>query len=240
MSGLRHPAQAVVAVLAAATLSGCLCGPSMQDKVNTLQAQNAALKFQVDATEKANTASREYAGELKGAPAEPIFSMHYTKNDLAVMAANTVPYRIDAREFNNDVSGEIVVDSLSEFAFHPGNRVTCRMRMHGERIEYHGSVPGAYQKMVEDFKAGIAAGVIVDLDSSVTFVGNTVRVLPHVTAAHMLRNGSDLFESNLRDQMNQRAFRDPVDFGVSIAGKNAALKRMVITGNDLVLSYVAH
>lgn len=228
-----------VALVAPLLLAGCLCRPPLQDRVNALEAQNASLKFQVDATEKANSAAREYAAEAKGASAEPIFSMYYTKNDLAVMAANTVPYKIDAREFNNDVTGEIVVDSLSEFAFHPGNHITCKMRMHGERIDYHGNVPGAYQQMVTDFKTGIAAGVIVEVDAVVTFVGNTVRVLPHVNSAHMLKNGSDLFESNLRDQMNQRAFRDPVDFGVSIAGKNAVLKRMVVTGNHVVLSYVA-
>lgn len=239
MTGARNLPR-LSAALAPLLLAGCICGPSLQDKVNTLQAQNASLKFQVDATEKANAGAREYAAELKGAPAEPIFSMHYSKNDLAVMAANTVPYRIDAHEFNNDVSGQIVIDSFSDFAFHPGNHITCKMRLHGERIEYHGNVPGAYQQMVQDFKTGIAAGVIVDVDAVATFSGNSVRVLPHVTAAHMLRNGSDMFESNLRDQMNQRAFRDPVDFGVSIAGKNAVLKRMVITGNGLVLSYLAH
>lgn len=237
--GARSTALLVGAV---ALLAGaCCCQPPLQQKVANLEAENTQLRFQLDATKKANEASRDYAAELaSGHPKEPLFSMYYTPLDLNTMAANAVPYRIDAREFNNQLSGTVVIDHVTNFALQPGNRLTCKLHLHGERIEYHGNVPGAYQKMVEDFKAGIAAGVIADMDVSLTNNGNMVQAMPHVVQTRMLRNSTPTFESNLRDQMNQQAFRSPISFNVTVAGKSVLVKRLLVTGNHVIVGYAAH
>ncbi len=224
-----------VALFAATT--GCLCKQPLQQRVNVAEAENSRLKFQVDATSKANQGARDYAAELKGGEV-PVFTLLYTAFDIKMFAGQALPYRIDAREFNDQLSGDIVLDGITDVVFQPGNHVACKLLLHGEKIEYHGNVPSMYQGMVNDFKTGIAAGVVADLDVSLGFERGEVRALPRVLAAHMKQNGSALFENNLRDQMNAQAFRDPIVFDVRISGNARTIKRLVVTANHIAVSYL--
>ena len=219
-----------------ALLSGCCCKGSLEDRVSAAQRENSRLKFEVDATEKANTGMRDYTAEL-AAGTGPAYALYYSESDLQVFARKAVPYRIPAKSFNSQLKGTIVIDRVYDFAFLPGNRMTCKMDLHGQNIEFTGSVPDFAKKQVKDFIEGVEAGVIADLVVSLTHSGSKVRALAECTKTHLKKNSSSSNEDRLKDEMNKRALKDPVNFDVRIAGYAANLERVVVTGNHLVIGY---
>lgn len=232
---MRAALLAVPAALAL-LLSGCCCKGSLEDRVNAAQRENSRLKFEVDATEKANSGMRDYTAEI-AAGTGPAYALYYAPSDLTAFARKAVPYRIPAKSFNSQLKGTIVVDRVYDFEYHEGNRMTCKMDMRGQNIEFTGSVPDFAKKQVKDFIEGVEAGVVADLDVSLSFSGSRVRALAQCTNTKMKKNSSSSNEGRLKDEMNKRALRDPVDFEVRIAGYNARLERVVVTGNHLVIGY---
>lgn len=225
------------AVMAAAALSlpACCCRGSVEDRVNAAQRENARLKFEVDATEKANEATRDYTKEIGGAG--PAYALYFTERDLEQFARKAVPYRIDAKTLNKDLQGTIIVERVYDFSFHPGNTMKARMDLRGQNIRFTGSVPDFAKKQVSDFIEGVEAGVIADLDITLTTSGTSVRALAVCTNTKLKRNSNASNEGRLRDEMNKRALRDPVNFDLRITGYPARLERVTVTGNHLVIGY---
>lgn len=223
-----------------ATTSCCgLCKPNPQAELNRVSQQNSALRFQVDAAEQANKAAREYLGELSGggdkAPAELV--LYFAATDIVSQSAKILPYRIPAHDFNDQLAGDIVVQSVSDVTFWAGNRLHCRLHMRGEGVRYTGQVPNMYKAEVQRFTEGVAAGVIADLDVTLTSTANNLKALSVCTEAHLLRNDSATYDSQLKDQLNQRALQTPLYFDMSIAGLPARLTRVLVTGNHVVVGY---
>src|SRR5690349_2767446 len=106
------------------SISACCCRGSVQDRVNAAERERSRLKFEVDATEKANEAMRDYAKEVGGAG--PAYALYFTDKDLEQFARKATPYRIDAKTLNKDLQGVIVVDRVYDFTFQPGNRMTAK------------------------------------------------------------------------------------------------------------------
>jgi hypothetical protein len=228
--------RALLGLALAALVSGCCCKGSLEDRVSAAQRENSRLKFEVDATEKANVGMRDYAKELASGSG-PAYALYYAPADLTDFARKAVPYRIPAQSFNNQLKGTIVVDRVYDFVFQPGNRMTCKMDLHGQNIEFTGSVPDFAKKQVRDFIEGVEAGVVADLDVSLSLSGARVRALAQCTNAKLKRNSNSSNEGRLKDEMNRRALKDPVDFNVLISGYNTKLERVLVTGNHLVLGY---
>lgn len=220
----------------AALLSGCCCRGSLEDRVNAAQRENARLKFEVDATEKANAGMRDYAAELANGSG-PAYALYYSPNDLQAFARKAVPYRIPASSFNNQLKGTIVVERLYDFTLLPGNRMSCKMDMRGQNIQFTGDVPDFAKGQVKDFIEGVEAGVIADLVISLSVSGSKVKALAECTGTKLKRNSSSSNEGRLRDEMNRRALMDPVAFDVRISSYAATLERVVVTGNHLVIGY---
>jgi len=232
----RLPPLALITASLSLLLGGCCCKGSVEDRVNAAQRENARLKFEVDATEKANAGLRDYTAELGGGTG-PAFALYYSENDLTTFARKAVPYRIPAKSLNSQLKGTIVVDRVYDFAFLPGNRMTCKMDMRGQNIEFTGSVPDFAKGQVKDFIEGVEAGVIADLVISLSYSGSKVKALAECTGTKLKKNSSSSNEGRLKDEMNKRALKDPVNFDVRIAGYAANLDRVVVTGNHLVIGY---
>lgn len=227
--------------LAAVSLavSACCCRPPLADRVKALERENDRLKFEVDATEKANAASRDYATELEsGGAATPMFAMYYSQTDLDTFARKkTLPYRMDASKFNRQLKGQIVVDRIHSFQFLPGNKLRCKMEFHGVNIQYTGNVPNAYKAELKRFVDGVEAGVIADVDVSLALKGRKIEALAVATATKLKKNSKPMFENELRDQMNRRAFKDPLEFDMKVEKTTARLTRVLVTGNHIVVTY---
>ena len=227
----------VLALVSIAT-AACCCRPKIEDRVRNMEAENKRLKFELDATEQANKGSRDYIAELGSPGAEPYMALHFSQAELQQLAQRALPYRIPAKTFNKQLEGTIVVEKLSAFDYKAGNQLTCKMELQGVNIKYKGKVPDMAKGMVRDFIEGVEAGVTADLHVSLTLVGTRVRALAHATNVKMKKNGSDSNEGRLRDEMNARAFKDPLDVDVRIEGYPARIERMILTQNHLVIGYV--
>lgn len=228
--------RALLGFALAVSLAGCCCKGSIEDRVNAAQRENSRLKFEVDATEKANAGMRDYATELANGTG-PAYALYYAPGDLNNFARKGVPYRIPAQSFNSQLKGTIIVERVYDFVFQPGNRMTCKMDLRGQNIEFTGKVPDFAKKQVKDFIEGVEAGVVADLDVSLSVSGARVRALAQCTATKMKRNSSSSNEGRLRDEMNKRALKDPIDFDVRIGGYTARMERVLVTGNHLVIGY---
>lgn len=229
----------IVRIAAAAalclSLSACCCRGSVQDRVNAAEREHSRLKFEVDATEKANDAMRDYTKEIGGSG--PAYALYFTDKDLEQFARKAVPYRIDAKTLNKDLQGTIVVDRVYDFTFQPGNRLTAKMDLRGQNIRFTGSVPDFAKKQVADFIDGVEAGVIADLDITLTTSGTTLRALAECTGTKLKKNSNASNENRLKDEMNKRALRDPVNFDLRVTGYPVRMDRVMVTGNHLVIGY---
>lgn len=219
-------------------VSACCCRPSVESQVRAMERENALLRFQVDATEQANQAARDYAAELAaGGNGEPLFSMYYSPGDLVRLGHVVFPYQIPARDFNSKLTGNIVVERIEAVQFLPGNKMTLRMHLKGQGVRYTGDVPDIAKAQVKSFQDGIAAGVVTNLDATLSLKGNTIEVMAHANDCKLKRNSNPSHERELCEQMNQKALRTPLRFDVSIEGNPARVKRVVLTQNHLVVSY---
>jgi hypothetical protein len=216
--------------------AGCCCRGSVEDRVAAAQRENARLKFEVDATEKANSGMRDYTKELESGSG-PAYALYFTDNDLQAFARKAMPYRIPASSFNKQLQGTIVVDRLYDFAFHAGNRMTAKMDMRGQNIRFTGDVPDFAKGQVKDFIEGVEAGVIADLDITLTISGQRLKALAQCTNTKLKKNSSSSNEGRLKDEMNKRALKDPLDFDLRISGYTARLDRVIVTANHLVVGY---
>ena len=234
---MRRPTFALAAVLSVAA-SACCCRPPLEDRVRAAERENARLKFEVDATEKANAGARDYVKELEtGGKGGPSYALYFAPSDLEKFARSSVPYRIPAKSFNKQLQGTIVVERVYGFTFLPGNRLTCKMDLRGQNIRFTGNVPDFAKGQVKDFIEGVESGVVADLEVALTFRGQKVRALAVATQTKLQKNSNASNEKRLTDEMNRRALKDPVDFDVRIHGYAANLESLVVTGNHLVIGY---
>lgn len=232
---MRSPAL-LGAVAVALLASGCCCRPSVQDRVSAAQRENARLKFEVDATEKANAAAREYTMEL-GRQTGPAYALYFTENDLSTFARKATPYRIPAKSFNNQLEGTIIVEQVYQFRFQPGNRLTAKMDLRGQNIRFTGKVPDIAKAQVKDFIEGVEAGVIADLDITLAVSGQRLKALAECTNTKLKKNSNASNEGRLKDEMNKRALKNPMDFDMRAHGYTLRLERVVVTGNHLMVGY---
>ncbi len=228
----------LLAVLLSFLISSCCCRPSVESQVRAVERENSLLRFQVDATEKANQAMRDYAAELAGGGnGEPLFSMYYSAGDLVRLGQAVFPYTIPARDFNSQLQGNILVERIEAVQFHAGNKMTLRLHLRGQGVRYTGNVPDIAKAQVKSFQDGIAAGVIAEIDTTIIARGNQIEAMSHANSCKLKRNSNPSHERELCDQMNQKALRAPLRFDVSIEGNAAKVKRVVLTQNHLVVSY---
>ncbi len=239
----RGPARGGRTALGLAALAtfaaGCCCQPPLEERVRRLERENERLRFEIDATEQALSAARDYEAELEkgGGRLEPLYSLYLADSDLASMARQSLPYRVPAREFDRNLDGEIVVERLDGFGLHAGNRLTCRLHFRGRNVEYKGSVPSAFKEHVRRFTEGIEAGAVVDLVVFLSREKGKVRVLSEARGAKLLKNSDPRYEGELVKAMNRRALREPLVLDLHIARRSAKLTRLLVTGNHVVVGY---
>jgi hypothetical protein len=235
MRALVVPRLVLVALTAAALASGCAVDP--RTRVKYLEDEQRRLNTAVQAADQSIQASAAYATELSSpGQAGAGFSMYYTPAMLEQLATQMVPYRMSGREFNSKLQGEIVIERLSDFRFISRNRVLCRATLRGENIRYTGKVPSFAKGQVVAFQNAIANGAVADLEVQLSLEGPMLRAKAEAVSVQLAKRDASS-ESRLQDEMNKRALRTPVIFDMSIAGSSATPRRVMVTGNHVVITY---
>lgn len=226
---------ALAALTAAALVSGCAVDP--RTRVKYLEDEQRRLNTAVQAADQSIQASAAYATELSSpGQAGPGFSLYYTPAMLEQLATQMVPYRMSGREFNSKLQGEIVIERLTNFRFISRNRVLCRAHLRGENIRYTGKVPAIAKGQVVAFQNAIANGAVADLEVQLSLEGPMVRAKAEAVSVQLAKRDASS-ESRLQDEMNKRALRTPVVLDMSIAGSSVTPRRVMVTGNHVIITY---
>jgi outer membrane murein-binding lipoprotein Lpp len=233
----RATPRLVLAVLVGAALvSGCAVDP--RTRVKYLEDEQRRLNTAVQAADQSVQASQAYATELSSpGQASAPFSMYYTPAMLEQLASQMVPYRMSGREFHSKLSGEIVIERLTNFRFISRNRVLCRAHLRGENVRYTGKVPSIAKGQVQAFQKAIADGAVADLEVQLSLEGPMVRAKAEAVSVQLVAKRDPSNESRLQEEMNKRALRTPVVFDMSIAGSGVVPRRVMVTGNHVVITY---
>ncbi|WP_224364071.1 hypothetical protein [Hyalangium versicolor] len=227
---------ALAALGVSALLAGCAADPRL--RVKRLEDEQRSLNAAVQAADQSIQDSSAYAAELSS-PGQggSTFSLYFTPAMLEQLATQMLPYRMSGREFHSKLEGEIVIEKLSNFQPLSRNRVACVAFLRGVNVRYTGSVPSFAKKQVKDFQNAIANGVVAELEVQLTLEGNIVHALARANAARLVSTRDASAESTLRDEMNKRALRTPLDFDLAISGSSVVPRRLMVTGNHVVVTY---
>lgn len=236
MSARSISRQALVAVGAVALLAGCAIDP--RTRVKWLEEDQRNLTMALQAADQSVQAASAYEAEIRS-PGQggPSFSMYYTPALLEQLASRMVPYRMPGRELHSKLDGEIIVERISGFRFLSRNRLVCQAFLRGVNVRYTGKVPSFAKKQVQDFQNAIVNGAYADLEVQLTLDGNILRAKAQATSARLVSKRDGTAEGMLRDEMNKRALRTPLNFDLTIAGSSAVPRRLMVTGNHVVVTY---
>jgi hypothetical protein len=226
-------------LLALCALAGAGCATDPATRMRTAEKENQRLTRELEDMNRALQSVTDYTESLRSpGKAGRSFTMYYSPAALEQMAAQMLPMRMAARNFHNQLQGEVIIERMTDVRFGPLNTLTCRALMRGENIRYTGSVPKAYQSEVRKFQAGVAAGVVADLVVELSLGSdNTLLARAHASRTKLNAHSSSQSEGMLRQQMNERVLRTPFAFDLNIPGGNAVPRRMVLTANHLAVTY---
>lgn len=220
--------------------AGCCCHPDVATQIKQLKRENATLQAKLDAAHQQEEAAELYTRMLSGdGVRDSLFAIVYPDNELARLANEILPYSIPARDFDKKLRGEIIVERMTDFELLPGNRIRSLAHIRGVGIDYRGNIPDAYKAHVSRFKAGIARGAIVKLESVLVLDARSQRVAIHSRCldATLKKNSTDLYENQLVAGMNQRALRKPIYVSVAVEGRSSRSQSLLVTGNQVVVIY---
>lgn len=210
----------------------------LRAQVRAQELQLQTVEAELAATRAGLEASRAWTQALatSGQSAAPL-TVLLSPAQLSELAGRTLPYRLPAALFHRQLTGEIVVDGIRDIRPQPGNRLTCILELHGENVRFTGKVPKSYQREVQRFQAGLAAGVQSELDVQLHLEDGKVLARAQARTARLKAHGSAQFENMLRTQMNERALRLPLPIDVGLEGGGVAPRWLVLTQHHLVLGY---
>lgn len=234
-AGLRS--RLVLAALGVSTLlAGCAGDP--RARVKHLEDEQRSLTAAVQAADQSIQDSAAYAAELSS-PGQggSTFSLYFTPAMLEQLSTQMLPYRMNGREVHSKLEGEIVIEKLSNFQLLSRNRLSCVAFLRGVNVRYTGSVPSFAKKQVKDFQSALANGAVAELEVQLTLEGNILHARAHANAARLVSKRDGTAEGMLRDEMNKRALRTPLDFDMAIGGSGLAPRRLMVTGNHVVVTY---
>ncbi|HZI16433.1 MAG TPA: hypothetical protein VE153_39070 [Myxococcus sp.] len=225
-----------VLALAAALLSGCAIDPKYRAK--SLEDENRELTRKVQEADQAVQATASYIAEVQSpAKAGGAFSLYFTADSLERMAAQAVPHRIPGRDFNSKLKGDVIVERLTDFRFLSRNRLTCKAHLRGENIKYTGNVPAIARGQVKDFEQSVTKGAIADMEVLLELDGRNVLARAKATQIRLKAKRDSSAESRLQEEMNKKALRLPLVFDMTIQGNGAVPRRLLVTGNHVVVTY---
>jgi hypothetical protein len=215
---------------------GCASDPAF--RLRSAQQENERLKRELQQVDQGLQAPSSYAAELRAPDkAGKSFSLYWSPASLEQMVRQLLPMRMAARNFHKDLDGEVIVENLSNVRFGPNNRLTCQVLMRGENIRYTGKVPKGYEGEIRKFQQGVAAGVVADMEADLSLEAPALVARARAVQTRLKANSNGTAEGMLRDQMNERTLRSPFAFDMTLQGSPATPRRMVLTGNHIVVTY---
>lgn len=224
-------------LLATLAVSLCGCAASNADRIRSLQDGNRRLRADVEALSQAVEGGHAYAQRLQGPTPNGTLTLLLTPADIDQLSQKVLPYRIPARTLNSMLSGDVVIDRITQVRFLPGNKLTCQAWLHGEKLRVTASIPPGYKQQVSRFVAGVTAGVITDLTVSLSWQQNSLFARAHAQRSVLRTNRDPQNEARLTNGMNDTALRRTLLFDLGLEGTPMKVDFVTTTANHLVVGY---
>lgn len=226
----------LLGLLVAGALLSTGCSTDPRFRLSRAEQRNRELSAAILAADQAVQPVAAYAAELSAPQnARGVFNMYYSPASLEQMFAQAVPYQMTGKDFHSKLTGNIIVDRISDFRFTSRNRMTCKLTLRAENVRYTGDVPAIAKSRVADFVKAVNSGGVADLEVQLTLRGNQVHAQARATNVKLRQKTSD--EGELISAMNERAFNRPLIFDMSIPGSSQVPRRLLVTGNHVVVTY---
>lgn len=223
-------------VMLSALAVTCACGGASDNRARALQDENRRLRNDLTAADQALAGAMAYRQQLE-APNTGSMSLLLNADDIDRLSQAALPHRIPAREFHSQVSGEVLVERVTNVRFYPGNKFTCQVHLRGVGLRFQGQIPAPYKAQVGRFLEGVMAGVVTDLDVTLTTQNNQLIARAVAKRSQMKRNHDASNASRLTQGMNDRALRKGLAFDLTPEGAPWKLKHVAMTATHLVLGY---
>lgn len=224
------------AFLVAGALLGSGCATDHAARLRSAEARNRELSAAILAADQAVQSVAAYTAELSAPQkARGSFSMYYSPAALEQLATQALPYQMAGKDFHAQLTGTIAVERVSNFRFISRNRLSCRLHLRAQNVNYTGSVPAFAKGQVQEFVRAVNSGGYADVEVQLTLRGQQVYAQARATQVKLNQKTSE--EGRLVSAMNERAFNRPIIFDLGIPGSSQTPRRLLVTGNHVVVTY---
>ncbi|MBX5484335.1 MAG: hypothetical protein IRZ16_21140 [Myxococcaceae bacterium] len=211
------------------------CASGARSQISALQQENRTLRAGIEAADQAAKNAGDYARTLNAQGGTLALALNGA--DLDALSQKVLPYRIPARSLNSMVTGNVVVERITGVRFYPGNKLTCQVFLRGENLRLTQSIPAAYKNQVARFLEGVTAGVVTDLEVTLTTQGQTVFARAVAKRSTLRKNRDASNEARLTQGMNESVLRKALDFDATVEGTPLELRGVATTPSHLVMLY---
>lgn len=207
-------------------------------------------KSQVTGAERAVTTARnelqvardsqepmaDYIGFLEGGSFNHKYALMISPEDIKGLGRKAfLPYSFPAKEFYKKLGGTLTVKEIKQVQVLHSNRLLMRLFIKGSKISVNmkGSM---YKAHVKKIKAGIEAGMIVDVIVTVQLRNGSLLARARADSVKLLKNNSSTYTSNIQSAINGKLSK--MSWTVGLPDKNPARPASVLsTENHIVVLY---
>ncbi|MBM4371691.1 MAG: hypothetical protein FJ098_08560 [Deltaproteobacteria bacterium] len=213
----RAPGLLLLSLLA---LQAC-SGPTLQEQVKALEAENAQKRARIKTLKGAAARLGEYADALEsGALGNGTYILLDPEDILAAGKQAFLKYDLPAGKVNPQIQGTFTVTDLRAVSTLPGGKLRFELLIKGRNVKVKASIPASHKKkFTEGVQAGIVAEVVVSLEVSRE---GAVIAKPRATDVKLLKHNDSLYTDNIKGALNKKYKQDrhviPVKAG---AGRKA-------------------
>ena len=221
-------------LLALALLSAC-SGPSMQEQIKALQADNAAKKGRIKQAKKSAKFLDDYADALEKGTLDDAHYVLLTPNEIKAVGQQAfIKYTFPAQNVDPKIQGTFIITDIKAVELMPGARVKFVLLLKGKNVKIKANIPASHKKK---FTAGVQAGIVVDVVVSLELNQNGVVVArPKATAVKLLKNNDSLYTNNIKGAINKKYKKDK--HLIPVKPKGGLTPRAVFTTrNHVVIAY---
>lgn len=222
-------------ILALALLQAC-GGPTLQEQVSALKADNATKKGRIKALKKSTKILEDYADALeKGSLNGAHYVLLTAKEIKAVGKKAFVKYAFPANKVHSKIQGTLIITDVKAVELMPGGKVKFVLMIKGKNVKFNANIPQSHKKKIT---AGLKAGMLVDVVVTLTLnpQNGVVVARPKATAIKLLKNNNSLYTNNIKGAINKKYKKDKHLIPVKPEG-GMMPKAIFTTRNHVVISF---
>ncbi len=196
----------LLTILALALLQAC-GGPTLQEQVNALKADNATKKGRIKKLKKAAMFLDDYAQALEKGTMDGAHYVLLTPKEIKAVGKKAfIKYSFPASKIHPKIQGTFIITDLKGVELMPGGRIKFVLLIKGKNVKLNAGIPASHKKKLI---AGVQAGLVIDVVVTLELNPNGVVVArPKATAVKLLKNNDSRYASGIKGAINKKYKKD--------------------------------